>query len=146
MWIIREIQPKKNSIVGTSVEGTSAVPLDVHPMDVVPCERSLGLDTSVLETEVSVLSSTLNTFVYQSGKEDTKVQDMLCPVRDVAAISEPGESKSLEDIQFSTSSRLEPEAPVIDGQIEKTEKDVDTEALENYDSTSQACEPKTWGM
>ncbi|KAI8526239.1 hypothetical protein RHMOL_Rhmol13G0293200 [Rhododendron molle] len=132
---------KEESIVETCVEGTSAVPLDVDPLEVVPCERSLALDASVLETEVSLLSSKLDTFVDKSGKEDTKVQDMLCPVRDDAAVSEPGERESSEEKQFSTLSRLEPEAPGVDTEVEKAEMDVDAEALESHDSP-EACEPK----
>ncbi|KAF7120098.1 hypothetical protein RHSIM_Rhsim13G0223800 [Rhododendron simsii] len=132
---------KEELIVETCVEGTSAVPLDVDPLEVVPCERSLALDASVLETEVSVSSSTPDTFVDKSGKEDTKVLDMLCPVREDAAVSEPGERESLEEKKFSTLSRLEPEAPGVDTEVEKAEMDVDAEALESHDSP-EACEPK----
>ncbi|XP_058199382.1 chromatin structure-remodeling complex protein SYD-like [Rhododendron vialii] len=133
---------KEELIVETCVEGTSAVvPLDVDPLEAVPCERSLALDASVLETEVSVSSSTLDTFFDKSGKEDTKVLDMLYPVRDDAAVSEPGERESLEEKKFSTLSRLEPEAPGVDTEVEKAEMDVDAEALESHDSP-EACEPK----
>ncbi|GMP88119.1 hypothetical protein CsSME_00040216 [Camellia sinensis var. sinensis] len=132
----------ENLIMGTNVEETTAVTLNADPLEDMLCEKPPAPDASVLEVAMSVLDFVMDS-EDQSGNEDGNEQEMKDPVLDDVVVSESGATKSLEEKMLST---LET-AAAVDPEIEKTDEEVDAEAMESNDDhilqKLEACDPET---
>ncbi|GFZ20673.1 P-loop containing nucleoside triphosphate hydrolases superfamily protein [Actinidia rufa] len=134
---------RENSTVGTIVEGTSVVSLNVvDPLAGVLSEKPTAPEVSPLELAMDKGDD--------HGKKDATEQKMEDALVDEAVVTEAvvAETKSLEE---STLSVLEKAAMVVDPETEKTEPKVDEEAQEEDDpifqevvvSEPKFCEPET---
>lgn len=132
----------ENLVMGTNVKETTAVTLNADPLEDMLCEKPPAPDASVLEVATSVLDIVMDS-EDQSTKEDGNEQEMKDPVLDDVVVSESGVTKSLEE---KTLSNLET-AAAVDPEIEKTDEEVDAEAMESNDDhilqKLEACDPET---